>query len=137
MFIWWYTRVLTRPHEERIALLMWILTAEGRTPPSAVYKESFPTGIPIPWKFSQIVTNWFSHEREREREDQYSNHSHNSIYFRWLSTCVLNNKLLIELTWQPRSPSPKIRSPSVTTMTWIFFSGQFLKTSRIFPLQKD
>lgn len=26
-----------------------ILTAEGRTPPSAVYRESFPTGIPIPW----------------------------------------------------------------------------------------
>ena len=25
-----------------------ILTAEGRTPPSAEYKESFPTGIPIP-----------------------------------------------------------------------------------------
>ena len=26
-----------------------ILTVEGRTPPSAEYKESFPTGIPIPW----------------------------------------------------------------------------------------
>lgn len=25
-----------------------VLTAEGRTPPNAVYKESFPTGIPIP-----------------------------------------------------------------------------------------
>ena len=25
-----------------------LLTAEGRTPPSAVYRESFPTGIPIP-----------------------------------------------------------------------------------------
>lgn len=25
-----------------------MLTTEGRTPPSAVYKESFPTGIPIP-----------------------------------------------------------------------------------------
>ena len=24
------------------------LTAEGRTPPSAVYKDNFPTGIPIP-----------------------------------------------------------------------------------------
>lgn len=39
-----------------------------------------------------------------------------------------------EITWQPRSPSPKIRSPSVTTMTWMFFSGQFLSTSRILPL---
>jgi len=31
-------------------LTVWpnILTADGRTPPSAVYKESFPTGIPIP-----------------------------------------------------------------------------------------
>lgn len=26
-----------------------VLTDEGRTPPNAVYKESFPTGIPIPW----------------------------------------------------------------------------------------
>jgi hypothetical protein len=25
-----------------------VLTAEGRIPPNAVYKESFPTGIPIP-----------------------------------------------------------------------------------------
>lgn len=40
-------------------------------------------------------------------------------------------------TWQPRSPSPKIRSPSVTTITWIDFSGQFFKTSRIFPLKDD
>lgn len=31
-----------------------ILTAEGLTPPSAVYKASFPTGIPIPYK---IKTN--------------------------------------------------------------------------------
>ena len=29
--------------------IMLKLTAEGRTPPSAVYKASFPTGIPIPW----------------------------------------------------------------------------------------
>lgn len=40
-----------------------------------------------------------------------------------------------QITWQPRSPSPKIRSPSVTTITWIFLSGQFFNTSRIFPLQ--
>lgn len=31
-----------------------MLTAEGRTPPSAVYKANFPTGIPIPYK---IVAN--------------------------------------------------------------------------------
>lgn len=31
-----------------IELVMWILTAEGRTPPSAVYRASLPTGIPIP-----------------------------------------------------------------------------------------
>jgi len=39
-------------------------------------------------------------------------------------------------TWHPRSPSPKIRSPSVTTITWILLSGQFFNTSRTFPLKK-
>ena len=26
-----------------------MFTADGRSPPSAVYNESFPTGIPIPY----------------------------------------------------------------------------------------
>ncbi len=39
------------------------------------------------------------------------------------------------LTWRPRSPSPRIRSPSVTTITCTFFSGQFFRMSRTLPLQ--
>ena len=63
---WSYTCILNQQWQEWIALVMWILTAEGRIPPSAVYKESFPTGIPIP---CQHFINWhLSCERERERE---------------------------------------------------------------------
>ena len=40
-------------------------------------------------------------------------------------------------TWQPRSPSPKIRSPSVTTITWMLLSPQFFNTSRILPLKNS
>jgi len=40
-------------------------------------------------------------------------------------------------TWRPRSPSPRIRSPSVTTITSTFFSGQFFRISRTLPLKKD
>lgn len=47
---------------------------------------------------------------------------------------VKQEECLSIMTWQPRSPSPKMRSPSVTTITWILLSGQFFKTSRIFPL---
>lgn len=56
----------------------------------------------------------------------------------WKSS-FLETKSVISIysTWQPRSPSPKILSPSVTTITWIFFSGQFFSTSRILPLQMD
>jgi len=28
-----------------------LLTADGRTPPSAVYSASFPTGIPMPYTY--------------------------------------------------------------------------------------
>jgi hypothetical protein len=37
-------------------------------------------------------------------------------------------------TWTPRSPRPRIRSPSVTTMTPTSFSGQFFKISSTLPL---
>jgi hypothetical protein len=37
-------------------------------------------------------------------------------------------------TWTPRSPSPRMRSPSVTTMTSTFFSGQFFNISSALPL---
>lgn len=33
------------------------LTDDGRMPPRAVYKESFPTGIPIPCQDELIVIN--------------------------------------------------------------------------------
>lgn len=39
-------------------------------------------------------------------------------------------------TWTPRSPRPRIRSPSVTTMTPTSFSGQFFKISSTLPLLK-
>jgi hypothetical protein len=39
-----------REMEKKKSTLVVILTAEGRTPPSAVYKASFPTGIPIPYE---------------------------------------------------------------------------------------
>jgi hypothetical protein len=45
------------------------------------------------------------------------------------------NKFMSINTWQPRSPSPKIHSPSVTTMTWIFLSSQFFDALRILPLK--
>lgn len=39
-------------------------------------------------------------------------------------------------TWHPRSPSPKMRPPSVTTIASTFFSGQFFRQSKICPLQR-
>lgn len=69
-----------------------------------------------------------------------ANEFDNSFFF---ELCSLNlkdafftQKCSITHTWHPRSPSPKMRSPSVTTITWIDFSGQFFNTSRILPLQK-
>ena len=109
-------RVVITPYNRSL----WILTAEGRTPPSAVYKESFPIGIPIPWGHKLPLTNQqHMREREREREREGYQQMCTSVY-----------------TWHPRSPRPKILSPSVTTMTWIFFWGQFLRTSWIFPLHR-
>jgi len=37
-----------------------MLTAEGRTPPSAEYKANLPTGIPIPWITDSIVKSCVS-----------------------------------------------------------------------------
>lgn len=97
-----------------------MLTAEGRMPPSAVYKANFPTGIPIPYNISNMVVA--------------------NITFPLINSMkkfvlkVKQEECLSIMTWQPRSPSPKMRSPSVTTITWILLSGQFFKTSRIFPL---
>jgi hypothetical protein len=70
-----------------------VLTAEGRTPPNAVYKESFPTGIPIPWKNSNdrvkevdCILNCENRERERERErGRFWVHTPNLYYTNWNS----------------------------------------------------
>jgi hypothetical protein len=114
-----------------------VLTAEGRTPPNAVYKESFPTGIPIPWKNSNdrvkevdCILNCENRERERERE-------RDSEFIRLIYIIQIEIQNQKCHTWQPRSPSPNIRSPSVTTITWTVFSGQFFKTSKIFSLKGD
>lgn len=106
---------------------VYVLTAEGLTPPRAVYKASFPTGIPIPC----IIVS--CHKQEESYLVQVSNQVF-LLHQREVRTRKYNRILRGMITWQPRSPSPKILSPSVTTMTWIDLSGQFLKTSRIFPL---
>ena len=42
---------------------MGILTAEGQTPPSAIYKQSFATGILIPWDYTIDCHQLISQEK--------------------------------------------------------------------------
>lgn len=54
---------------EKIALVIEMLTAEGRSPPRAVYRESFPTGIPIPCR--HLLSSKLAKTKElREQSDR-------------------------------------------------------------------
>jgi hypothetical protein len=88
--------------------------------PMPYTKKVFQQESPSPEKIQMIVskklivysTVRIEREREREREREGDSEFIRLIYI--IQIEIQNQKCH---TWQPRSPSPNIRSPSVTTIT--------------------
>lgn len=122
------------------------LTAEGRMPPRAVYRASLPIGIPIPchkhaWSM-HICQKIFSCRNDTKEGNTILRTAQvrsTTKYSGKINSCNYmsgkeNKQYFVTHTCNPRSPSPRIRSPSVTTMTCTFGSGQFLMQSNTWPL---
>ena len=92
--------------------------------------------IPILFKTLISLSLTHTHRKTREAKGKNPNTTEDNCIKRSFPK-VYRDRINVPVTWQPRSPRPKILSPSVATITWIFLWGQFFSTSRILPLQNS